>query len=122
MEIKLTENGTRPANLATAVALANAPTVCWFTSSCGKIELAIVLDDAKACAHSGQCDDDVAELLTADYIAAQLETISSAVLRDELSEYGAWDDGQLADRAQNLARLVWLACGDIADNYAGEHG
>lgn len=32
--------------------------------------------------------------------------------RDYLRAYGSWDDGQLADHQENLARLVWLTgCG-----------
>lgn len=49
------------------------------------------------------------------YIEEQLATIDPALLRDELREYGAWDDEQLADHEQNLQRLLWLACGDIVD-------
>lgn len=113
----------RPVDKATAYDLANAPIVTWWLSSGGRIELAVKLRDAHVCAEPGQdASEAVAELLTANYIAEQLAEIPDDVLRDELSEYGAWDDEQLADRAQNLARLVWLACGDIADNYAGEHG
>ena len=40
--------------------------------------------------------------------------------RGILSAYGAWDDDELADHAENLRRLVWIAGGDLADQ--GEFG
>jgi len=107
---------TRPNNAAEAIALANAEPTRWFSSSSGRIELAITLDDAKACSHSGRCDDDVAALLAVPYITEQLARISSDTLANELREYGAWDEVELADRQQNLARLLWCACGDIVEN------
>ena len=48
-------------------------------------------------------------------IARQLRAIDPALLREELGGYGAWDETELADHAQNLQRLVWLAAGDIND-------
>jgi hypothetical protein len=49
-------------------------------------------------------------------IRAQLERIDPKVLRDELREYGAWDDQELADHGQNLQRILWIAAGDIVEN------
>jgi hypothetical protein len=37
-------------------------------------------------------------------------------IRKELSEYGAWDDGELADDEQNWHRLLWIAAWDIFDS------
>ena len=45
----------------------------------------------------------------------RLAKIDPAILRDELREYGAWDENELADHDQNLQRLLWLAAGDIVD-------
>ena len=84
-----------------------------WTSSSGRIELNITKRQAAGASHQGQCDGDVAELCRVPAIARQLRAIDPARLRDELSEYGAWDAVELADHAQNLQRLLWLAAGDI---------
>jgi hypothetical protein len=91
-------------------------TLEWFSTSSGRIELEIDLDDAHSGSHQGQCDDDVQALSSVPYIAAQLDAIDPALLADELREYGAWDDEQLADHDQNIQRILWLACGDIVEN------
>lgn len=36
-------------------------------------------------------------------------------LKRKLREYGAWDDEELADHAQNLQRILWIAAGDITE-------
>ena len=87
----------------------------YWTSSSGRIELNITKRQAAGASHQGQCDMDVAELCLVPAIARQLRAIGPAMLREELSEYGAWDAVELADHAQNLHRLVWLACGDVVD-------
>jgi hypothetical protein len=90
----------------------------WFTSSSGRIELKITLEQARSASHQGQCDEDVRELSKVPAIACQLAKIDPETLRNELREYGAWDDGELADHEQNLQRLLWLACCDNRDEHA----
>ena len=87
----------------------------WFSTSSGRIELNITKNQAAIGYHSGQCDADVLELSQSSAISRQLKKIQPAVLRGELSEYGVWHDKDLTDHAQNLQRLLWLACGDIVD-------
>lgn len=87
----------------------------WFTSSSGAIELQMSLREAESASHQGQCDDDVAALARVPHIAAQLADIDPEDLRHELKEYGAWDETELADHAQNLQRILWLAAGEIRD-------
>lgn len=89
-----------------------------FSTSSGRIELQISLSDAQSASHQGQCDDDVQALSEVPYIADQLAKVDPELLKAELSEYGAWDDSELSDHAQNLQRLLWLACGDIVENEA----
>jgi hypothetical protein len=36
-------------------------------------------------------------------------------IREELREYGAWDDEELADDEQNWRRLVWIAANNIRE-------
>lgn len=87
----------------------------WFTSSSGRIELQMTLDQARSASHQGQCDDDVRELSKVPEIAAQLAAIKPEDLRAELREYGAWDTDELADHEQNLQRILWLAASDIRE-------
>ena len=87
----------------------------WFSTGSGKIELQMTLEQARSASHQGQCDNDVRDLSKVPAIARQLAKIDPAILRDELREYGAWDENELADHDQNLQRLLWLAAGDIVD-------
>lgn len=48
-------------------------------------------------------------------IRRQLDKIPADTIRAELSEYGAWDDDDLANDDDNLARIVWIAAGNIVD-------
>jgi hypothetical protein len=94
----------------------NDPKNIWFSSSSGLIELSIPLELAAIGYHSGQCDDDIAELLEKPLIKAQMMDIDPQLLIKELREFGAWNDEELSNHADNLARLLWIACGDIVDN------
>lgn len=87
----------------------------WFTSSSGRIELQMTKAQAHSAHHSGPCDDDVMTLSKNPVIARQLAKINPIALRAELREYGAWDAAELADHAQNLQRILWLAAGDITE-------
>lgn len=98
--------------------LTMAPTYTWFSSS-GRITLTFAnLDQCRQCAHPGPCDLDVADLSTDPAIAAQLAAIDAADLARELKDYGAWDETELADHAQNLQRVLWLAACDVHETPA----
>ncbi len=81
-------------------------------------ELDIYPSHAEQAAHQGQCDQDVFWLSQLPYVKKQLAKIGKRELVKELTEYGAWEPGELADHAANLQRILWLACGDIVD---GQH-
>jgi hypothetical protein len=87
----------------------------WFTSSSGRIELQITLAQAQSCAQPGDNEPAVVRLRQEPKIRRQLAKIEPATLRNELREYGAWDDEELADHDQNLTRILWLACHDIKE-------
>lgn len=90
----------------------------YWTTGSGRIELNITKNDAAFCSHPGQCDADVLQLSNKPAIKRQLAKIQPELLASELKEYGAWDSEELTDHDQNLQRLLWIACGDIADgNY-----
>ena len=75
-----------------------------------RFEIEMSLRAVKECSHSGQCDGDVENWQS--QIVRPKECTSDR-LRAELDEYGAWEDFQLADDAQNWRRIVWLAAGRI---------
>jgi hypothetical protein len=87
----------------------------WASTSSGRIEIQMSTEEAQSCSHSGSCDDDVRALSEVPHIAAQLAEIDPALLAEELSEYGAWDETELADHDQNLQRLLWSMAGDIVE-------
>ena len=87
----------------------------WWTTGSGRIELQLTKAQARGASHSGQCDVDVRELSQHPSIERQLCRLDPDLVRAELREYGAWEDRELQDHAQNLQRLLWLAAGDIAD-------
>ena len=91
----------------------------WFTSSSGRIEFQMTLEQAESASHSGSCDDDVSALCADKAIKAQLGEIDPKVLRTELAEYGCWleEDGELDDHKENLQRIVWIAAGDISERH-----
>jgi len=88
----------------------------WFSTSSGRIEIEMTMAQAESAAHPGQCDADVLALSNNRKIRRQLEALDPELVREELREYGAWDEEELADHAQNLQRLLWIAAGDIVEN------
>ena len=92
----------------------------FWTSSSGRIELNIPYGMEKIGYHSGACDLDIEELMSLDSIKAQLSGIPPQVLSEELKEFGAWDDLELSNHGDNLARILWLACGDLVDGMGEE--
>lgn len=89
--------------------------IYWACTSSGRIEIGLTLVQAEAGSHSGDCESDILELRQSPGIKAQLDAIDPGVLREELREYGAWEDEELQDHDLNLSRILWLMCGDITD-------
>ena len=92
----------------------------FWTSSSGRIELNIPMSLASVGYHSGSCDSDIEGLMQLDSIKAQLSAIPHQALREELKEFGAWDDLELSNHGDNLARILWIACGDLVDGRGEE--
>lgn len=89
----------------------------WASTSSGRIEIQLTKAQASSASHSGQCDSDVAALRKVPAVKRQLDKIDAALLREELREYGAWDDSELADHDANLNRILWLMAGDIVEGH-----
>jgi len=85
----------------------------WFTTDSGRIEIEMTAEQAASVNHSGDCDNDVMSLSNIPEIKAQVEKIDKEVLKQELDEYGAWDENELNDHEQNIQRIVWIAGCDI---------
>lgn len=81
-------------------------------------DLVLTMEQARSASHPGPCDADVAALLCVPAIRRQLAKLLDVELRDELRSTGAWTDEELADRATNEARVVWLAACKISEQAA----
>jgi hypothetical protein len=85
------------------------------------IRLNITKDQARTATPSGtDVAPYVAELMQSKPLAAQIAELNRAAVVAYLQEFGAWDDLETneqteAGRADNTARLVWIACGDITE-------
>ena len=86
-----------------------------WSSSSGRIELDLTIEQISKGYHTGQCDADIAELRHHPKIASQLVLLKPKLVASELKEYGAWDDVELLDHENNLDRLLWIACGDLIE-------
>lgn len=84
-----------------------------------RFELRLTARDVRMAYHTGRCDNDVPVVVARPYVRKQLDAIPADAIRAELRGYGAWDEIELRDDAQNRVRLVWLAAGDIVDNTGG---
>lgn len=84
-------------------------------SGCGRVFLRMEEGQAHAAHHPGPCDDDVRTLSNDTDMGGQLDALDPVMCREVLREYGAWNETELQDHAQNLQRLLWLAAGDIVD-------
>lgn len=83
-----------------------------------RFELDMTQEQAESVSHAGDCSDDVEVLVDAPSIASQLDEIGPQAIRDELREYGAWDEDELTDDDANRQRIVWIAGGNIREEMA----
>ena len=70
---------------------------------------------ALKCSHPGPCDDDVEQALLNPQVDAELSRIPASDIRNELAEYGAWDDEELSDDLANRRRILWIASSNIRE-------
>ena len=84
-------------------------------ASFNRLELQITKAQAAIGSHQGDCEEDVKYLRTFPALYRQLNKLDPQTVREELAEYGAWDETELSDHDENLTRLLWLACGNILD-------
>jgi hypothetical protein len=80
-----------------------------------RFSLVLTKEQGLSASHQGQCDEDVRALSEVPAIARQLRLLRPEDVAAELKEYGAWDAEELADHAQNVQRILWLAAGNIRE-------
>jgi hypothetical protein len=85
----------------------NMKTYIWFDGS-GRIEIPFTQEQIDSICHSGSNDAAVA--------SESKPAIDPALLKSVLSEYGAWDDIELSNHADNLERVFWIAAWDCFEN------
>ena len=89
----------------------------WFTSSCGRIEFQMPLEQAQSVHHSGPCDMDVKALSNMDNIKAITDKLNPEDVRIVVREmFADITDEELKDDAMNIERLLWMAGCDIDEN------
>jgi hypothetical protein len=88
------------------------------TASFDRFELTMTQEQAESCVpRGGDALPYVKALAAKDRrLNAQLDEVGPEDIRDQLEEYGCWDDDELKDDEANRYRIVWIAAGDIWDN------
>lgn len=82
-----------------------------------RFSIEMTKEEAYSVSHQGACDNEVEILLQNKKIKRQLDKIDTIDLINELKEYGAWENEELEDRQANEARIVWLAGGNIVEDF-----
>lgn len=94
---QITENSERESDLW-----------CWQARMCAALRETDYVDDLSA---PGPVDAEVAAALNHPVIAKVAQDAPRKRLAAYLGEYGCWDETELQDHEENLARAVWcLAC------------
>lgn len=83
------------------------------------LEIDLKRSDALYGSQQGKCDSYIEDLRTVPYIYKQLDKLDPDLLREELKEYGAWDNEELSDHETNLRRYLFLSCCQIRDDLNG---
>lgn len=59
--------------------------------------------------------DDVDYALRCTPVGDAVDALAPDLIREELRDYGTWDDEELADDEENRARLVWIAACNVRE-------
>lgn len=86
-----------------------------YTAQFNCFELTLPADVVHGCYHSGPCDADIENCRLLPEVIKGLAGLDPEKLKDELEEYGAWDETELSNHDENLNRIIWIACGDIQE-------
>jgi hypothetical protein len=82
-----------------------------------RFELNLPIAVVLSCSQPGKdaSEDVEAALRRYPSLLADIRDLDPFLVREELSEYGAWDEEELADDEENAERLVWLAACELKD-------
>ena len=82
-----------------------------------RFELNLPIEVVLSCSQPGKdaSEDVKAALRRYPSLLADIRDLDPFLVREELSEYGAWDEEELADDEENAERLVWLAACELKD-------
>ena len=67
------------------------------------------------CSRSGDNEYSVNYYMNLPKYKKQLLKLDKEQVRQELNDLGAWEDEELENHEDNLKRLFWVSCGNIAD-------
>jgi hypothetical protein len=72
------------------------------------------------CSRGGDCEDDTRRWTPIVQQQVEKDNFPNKPtpdkIREELKEYGAWDETELADDEMNWIRLIWCAACNISDD------
>lgn len=80
-----------------------------------RFTICLTRDEAETGGHQGQCAQDIEGLLKTRAVAKELDTLNPCDIVLELKDFGAWDEEELKDHDANVARILWIACGDLCE-------
>lgn len=82
-----------------------------------RFELNLPIAVVLSCSQPGKdASEDVKDALRRyPSLLADIRDLDQFLVREELAEYGAWDEDELADDEKNAERLVWLAACDLKE-------
>lgn len=95
------------------------PKYCkWWSSSSGRIEIVIDLDDVETVCHSGPNDEPVKHVRRKSYIKSQFDKYPMDTLKAEIAEIVESESvpQHTRRRCDALDFLVWVACWAIFDD------
>ena len=92
---------------------------CLPNATFGRFDLALTSTEVCSVPKQGPADEAAAALACSVDIADQLDSIGPERIIAELAEYGAWSREELnaALPSENRQRIVWIACGDLREEY-----
>ena len=91
-------------------------------TSFNNLEIEMTLKQAESCSQPGQdAEPDVLVLMQDPKIRRQRKKIDPDRIRQELREYGAWEEEELADDEANWQRVLWLGANDISEEWRTRH-
>lgn len=100
----------------------NIETLLIWSSSCGRIELSMTLDQAESVSGPGDQDGNIQALLKQSDLQQQIDQYSDTLIASTLKEYGCWNDDDLQYSFNNTLRLVWIAgCELTEEMHHNEH-